>query len=140
MTRFYVDIKRFCCDAIDREVIIMDTVSGRLFLLEQAAALLWERIINSETREAILYNINTRYGPVKNKAAEDFLKHLIQLELVTEIFSDDENLSPKSTDQHWPEMIGEFLVTQYDDMTSIITMDPIHDIDIQRGWPFKGKN
>jgi hypothetical protein len=37
-------------------------------------------------------------------------------------------------------MIGEFLVTQYDDMTSIITMDPIHDIDIQRGWPFKGKN
>ena len=140
MSRFFVDIKRFCCDAIDREVIIMDTVSGRLFLLEQAAALLWERIINSETREAILYNINTRYGPVKNKAAEDFLKHLIQLELVTEIFSDDENLSPKSTDQHWPEMIGEFLVTQYDDMTSIITMDPIHDIDIQRGWPFKGKN
>ena len=140
MTRFYVDIKRFCCDAIDREVIIMDTVSGRLFLLEQAAALLWERIINSETREAILYNINTRYGPVKNKAAEDFLKHLIQLELVTEIFSDDKNLNPKSTDQHWPEMIGEFLVTQYDDMTSIITMDPIHDIDPQRGWPFKGKN
>ena len=140
MTRFYVDIKRFCCDAIDREVIIMDTVSGRLFLLEQAAALLWERVVKGETREAILYNINTRYGPVKNKAAEDFLKHLIQLELVTEIFSDDENLSPKSTDQHWPEMIGEFLVTQYDDMTSIITMDPIHDIDIQRGWPFKGNN
>jgi hypothetical protein len=140
MTRFFIDIKRFCCDPIDREVIIMDTVSGRLFLLEQAAALLWESVVNGETREAILYNINSRYGPVKKKAAEDFLKHLIQLELVTEIFSDDENLSPKSTDQHWPEMIGEFLVTQYDDMTSIITMDPIHDIDVQRGWPFKSKN
>lgn len=140
MTHFDIDTKRFICDPLDGEVIIMDAVSGRLLLLEQAAAVLWESITNGESRESIISTINLRYGPVKKEAAETFLKHLIELELVIEIISGDENLSLKSTDLHWPVVLGEFLITQYDDMSSIITMDPIHDIDPQRGWPFEGKN
>ena len=36
----------------------------------------------------------------------------------------------------WPADLGGLLLSEYDDMTSIITMDPIHDVDPQRGWPF----
>ncbi|UCU92219.1 PqqD family protein [Hydrogenophaga taeniospiralis] len=118
----------------------MDTVSGRLFLLEQAAATLWESITKSETREAIISTINLRYGPAEQAAAEACLKRLIELGLVTERVFNDEIVGMESTGQHWPAVLGEFLVTQYEDMTSIITMDPIHDIDPQRGWPFEGRN
>ena len=140
MKRFEVDTKRFICDPLDGEVIVMDAVSGRLFLLEQAAAALWGNITKGESREAILSSIDSRYGPVEQAAAEACLMQLIELGLVAEVVFNDENVSMESTDHHWPAVLGEFLITQYDDMTSIITMDPIHDIDPERGWPFEGRN
>jgi hypothetical protein len=140
MIRFVIDTKRFLCDPLDGEVIVMDTVSGRLFLLEQAAAALWESLTKGETREAIISTINLRYGPVEQAAAEACLMRLVELGLISEVVLNDENVRMESTDHHWPAVLGEFLITQYDDMTSIITMDPIHDIDPQRGWPFEGRN
>ena len=140
MLKFEVDSKRFHCDSQDGEVIVMDTVSGRLFLLEQAAAALWERLTKGETREAIISTIHLRYGPVEQAAAEACLMRLIKLGLVAEVVFNDENVRIESIDHPWPAVLGEFLITQYDDMTSIITMDPIHDIDPQRGWPFEGRN
>ena len=140
MIRFVIDTKRFLCDPLDGEVIVMDTVSGRLFLLEQAAAALWESLTKGETRESIISTINLRYGPVEQAATEACLMRLVELGLIAEVVLNDENVRMESTDHHWPAVLGEFLITQYDDMTSIITMDPIHDIDPQRGWPFEGRN
>ena len=139
MTRFEVDTQRFLSDPLDGEVIVMDTVSGRLFLLEQAAAAMWVSVCNGESRASILSTINSRYGPEQQAAVQACLDRLIEAGLATEVACDDP-LSLPPTDQHWPPVLGEFLITQYDDMTSIITMDPIHDIDPQRGWPFEGKN
>jgi hypothetical protein len=140
MTRFEIDTQRFFCDPLDGEVIVMDTVSGRLFLLEQAAAVIWERISHGESRESILSTINSRYGSAKQAAADACLARVLELGLASEVVGDGDSLSLPSTQQDWPMELGEFLITPYDDMTSIITMDPIHDIDPQRGWPFEGKN
>ena len=137
MIRFDVDGKRFVSDPLDGETIVMDTVSGRLFLLEQGAAVLWDSITRGASRDALIAAVQSRGGAVRE--AQDFLDRLLALGLASEAAVDDATELPDTTGQ-WPADLGAFLLTQYDDMTSIITMDPIHDIDPQRGWPFDGRD
>lgn len=137
MIRFDVDGKRFVSDPLDGETIVMDTVSGRLFLLEQGAAVLWESITKGAGRDALIAAVQSRGGTAQD--AVDFLDRLLALGLASESTVDDGTALPDTTGQ-WPAELGAFLLTQYDDMTSIITMDPIHDIDPQRGWPFDGRD
>jgi hypothetical protein len=139
MSRFDVDGKRFVSDSLDGETIVMDTVSGRLFLLEQGAAVLWNGVTGGWTRDALIAAIETRYGYAERAAAEAFLARLADFGLFTENDEPRESEIPETPVQ-WPAVLGEFLVTQYDDMTRIITMDPIHDIDPKRGWPFDGRD
>lgn len=139
MIRFQVDDKRFVSDPLDGETIVMDTISGRLFLLEQGAAVLWACILGGWTRDALISAIESRYGYDARASAEAFIERLAGAGLVTENEVSGDHTAPEAPVQ-WPSELGELLLTQYDDMTSIITMDPIHDIDPKRGWPFDGRD
>ncbi len=139
MARFEVDGARFLSDPLDGEIIVMDMLQGRLFLLEEGAAILWERVLRGQSREAIMAAIQSGYGSAEHTAAETFLNRLLALGLVTEDPSADGPLQEDAPDS-WPPVLGEMRLTEYDDMTNIITMDPIHDVDPKRGWPFDGRD
>ncbi len=64
---------------------------------------------------------------------------MLALGLVTENLSAD-GPSQEDAPDSWPPVLGELRLTEYDDMTNIITMDPIHDVDPKRGWPFDGRD
>lgn len=139
MARFDVDGARFLSDHLDGEIIVMDMLQGRLFLLEEGAAILWERVLSGQSRESIMAAIQSRYGGADYAAADGFLNRLLALGLVTENLSAD-GPSQKDEPISWPPVLGELRLTEYDDMTNIITMDPIHDVDPKRGWPFEGRD
>lgn len=135
MIRFEIDTKRFVSDPLEGETIIMDMVAGRLFLLEEGAATVWDHILRGRARDELLTLLGSRYGSEAVTGCETLLQRLCELGLVTEISTSHEGEIPAHSDC-WPAVIGEFRLTEYDDMTSIITMDPIHDVDPNRGWPF----
>lgn len=139
MARFEVDGARFLSDPLDGEIIVMDMLEGRLFLLEQGAAILWERVLRGHSRESMMEAIQSAYGSADAAAAETFLNRLLALGLVTENPSAD-GRSQEDAPDTWPPVLGEMRLTEYDDMTNIITMDPIHDVDPKRGWPFDGRD
>ena len=66
-----------------------------------------------------------------------FVQSLQEKGILLEV-SDDSSVNSLPIPFVWPEELGEIVVTEYDDMSSIITMDPIHDVDPNKGWPFKG--
>ena len=139
MTRFDVDGARFLSDPLDGETIVMDMLLGRLYLLEEGAAILWDRVLRGQSRESIMAAILSRYGSDQHATADAFLNRLLALGLMSENRSADAP-SPEDAPDSWPPVLGDLRLTEYDDMTNIITMDPIHDIDPQRGWPFEGRD
>jgi hypothetical protein len=81
-------------------------------------------------------DVENRYGLPHRQLFANFVENLVKKEILVAIREDSSDvvLTPQLA---WPENLGEIIVCEYDDMSSIITMDPIHDVDPTKGWPFK---
>ena len=134
MPRFSVEESRFAVDALDNETIIMDLVDGRLYLFEAGAVVLLGHILAGSTTEHIELTVEEMYGEEALIAFQNLLRGLVVKGVLVEVSSGQDVIS---SDRDWPASLGEIVVSEYDDMSSIITMDPIHDVDSGRGWPFQ---
>jgi hypothetical protein len=134
MPRFLVEESRFAVDALDNETIIMDLVDGRLYLFEAGAVVLLGHILAGSTTEHIELTVEEMYGEEALIAFQNLLRGLVVKGVLVEVSSGQDVIS---SDRDWPASLGEIVVSEYDDMSSIITMDPIHDVDSGRGWPFQ---
>ena len=136
MSRFVVDTKRFAIDTFDGETIVMDLVGGHLYLLEGGASTLFEFLTQGASIATLEHDVENNYGVANRQLFNDFVESLVEKEILVIVseFSSDEVLTPQLA---WPEKLGEIIVSEYDDMSSIITMDPIHDVDPTKGWPFQ---
>ena len=136
MPSFKIDTNRFAIDTINDETIVMDLVDGRLFLFEGGASTLFEFLSQGASTETIEQTVHRRYGEHHARAFAEFSQSLVEKKIVVEVSSDfPEELTPVQLE--WPENLGEIIVSEYDDMSSVITMDPIHDVDPAKGWPFQ---
>lgn len=136
MKRLIVDTKRFAVDTVDGETIVMDLVVGRLYLFEGGASTFLECLLSNESVAAVEQAVIETYGASQRQIFLDFVRSLLDKKILAES-NDDSPRGALSPQFAWPEMLGEIVVTEYDDMSSIITMDPIHDVDPNKGWPFK---
>ena len=137
MNKLMVDKNRFAIDIVDGESIVMDLVGGRLYLFEGCASTFLECLTTGATVATIEQTINSKYGEPQRIAFMNFVYSLQEKGILFEA-SDDSSVNSLPIPFVWPEELGEIVVTEYDDMSSIITMDPIHDVDPNKGWPFKG--
>jgi hypothetical protein len=131
---FSVKESRFAVDALDGETIVMDLVDGQLYLFEAGAGVLLGLILAGNNTEHIELTVEKMYGQEALIAFQNLLRGLVEKGVLVEVASNHDAISSESD---WPESLGEIVVTEYDDMSSIITMDPIHDVDSGRGWPFE---
>jgi len=136
MNKLVVDKNRFAIDTFDSETIVMDLVGGRLYLFEGCASTFLECLTTGETVATIEQTVNGKYGDKQRMEFISFVHSLQEKEILVEV-SADSSVSSLPIRFEWPEELGEIVVTEYDDMSSIITMDPIHDVDPNEGWPFK---
>ena len=136
MSRFVVDTKRFAIDTFDGETIVMDLVADHLYLLEGGASTLFEFLTQGASIATLEHDVENNYGVANRQLFNDFVESLVEKEILVNVseVSSDGVLTPQLA---WPEKLGEIIVSEYDDMSSIITMDPIHDVDPTKGWPFQ---
>jgi hypothetical protein len=135
MPRFSVQESRFAVDDLDGETIVMDLLDGKLYLFEAGAAVLLRQIVSGETTEHMELFVEKMYGQEALMAFQNLLQRLVEKGVLSELTSSQE---VSSSESDWPATLGEIVIQEYDDMSSIITMDPIHDVDPGRGWPFQG--
>jgi hypothetical protein len=136
--RYRCDPDRFAVDPVDGETIVMDLVDGRLFLLEDGAAVVWDLLAAGTRADVLLEAVQARHGAAVRDDVATFVAGLVTRGLLVEVAAgaDDADGAAAATAVDLPPTLGELRLTEYDDMTSIITMDPIHDVDPRRGWPF----
>ena len=128
MLRLKVDTQRFIIDRLEGETIVIDSVDGRLFLFEGDSAEVWNAICAGPARDAVI----GMAGNDQTGIVADFVARLEAIGLVQESGETANDVALPSLNN-----LTVLDVTQYDDMSSIITMDPIHDIDPEKGWPHK---
>jgi len=150
--RLRCDPARFAVDAVDGETVVMDLVDGRLVLLEAGAAIVWEHLTAGVPRDMLEAAVDARHGAAVRDDVRALVDDLVARGLLEDagdgaaadgsggasaversVGLPDEPLS--GLPDRLPDELGPLTVTTYDDMTSIITMDPIHDVDPGRGWP-----
>ena len=135
MPRFSVQESRFAVDDLDGESIVMDLLDGKLYLFEAGAAVLLKQILLGESTEHMELFVEKMYGQEALMAFQNLLQRLVEKGVLSELTSSQE---VSSSESDWPATLGEIVIHEYDDMSSIITMDPIHNVDSGRGWPFQG--
>jgi hypothetical protein len=133
--QYVLDTNRYAIDPLDGEIIVMDMLEGRLFLFEEGGAVVWDCLARGVPVEVFEREIAARYGEATLDAVRVFVASLVAKDLLIEGVPEAAVVGAmRHTD--WPADLGELRMSEYDDMTSIITMDPIHDVDPKRGWPF----
>jgi len=135
--RYSVNKARFAVEELQDETIVMDLVGGRLFLLEGAASLAWRRLGCGESFEDVAKAVYQRYGEASSVNFVNFVKLMCERGVLEEVAGDPHH---HQQEDPWPQVLGDFTVSEYDDLSSIITMDPIHDVDSTRGWPFESSS
>ena len=130
--KYRADPARFAIDTTESEAIVMDLVDGRLFLLESGAAVVWNHVSGGVPLDQLEAAVEQACGVAVRDDVRAFVADLCVLGILEEATED----VPAPTSVTIQAELGPLIITAYDDMTNIITMDPIHDVDPSRGWPF----
>jgi len=129
--QIFVDVNRLMHDTIDGETIIIDSVEGRLHVLGGAAPVLWHAATLGADTHRLVDEVADRYGPDASVQALSFVNTLLSQGLVTLV----DGPAGDTTSLEWPQVFTQPRIEQFDDIADILTMDPIHEVDVSRGWP-----
>lgn len=136
MDCYVVDTARFAVDELDGETMLMDLVEGRLVLLEFGSAKLWPWLASGFSITVLQNHVAEREGQGAAESFSEVVNRLVSLGALVPAAID---FPPGSLGEgDLPGGMGRFVISEYDDISTIVTMDPIHDVDPERGWPFDG--
>lgn len=132
MTDFYfADTARFPHDTIDGETVLIDSEKGHLFLFTGIGSSLWQRVALGATIDGVVAESIERYGESAGNPTRQFLEKLAEAEMLRRGLP--HVAAPAEID--WPTTFAVPIIERYDEISDIISMDPIHEVDPARGWP-----
>ncbi len=126
-----VDTDRMIHDTIDGETIIIDSVEGRLSVLGGIAPTIWVAATQGADSQRLISEVSDRFGSAASTETLKFINQLVALGLLTLVTGPEGDVELPE----WPEKYEQPVVEQFDDIADILTMDPIHEVDVGRGWP-----
>ncbi len=129
-------------DRFGEETFLVNFRNGRYYAMRGAAGLIWQRLERPQNASSILAWLERiGGGSLPESAPTDILLFLDLLK--TQGLVADSSESP-TTEPPGPEG-GEASVYQrpvlevFDDLSELITVDPVHEVDNERGWPVQPK-
>lgn len=135
-----IDKDRIVHETIDDEVIIIDLQSGSYFSLRESAAELWPAIVegtSSDQLTAILATVYDAQPSTVEASVSTFLNQLDEEDIIV-VQPGGGSAVDRSTmsDGRQKRAFVPPLLEKYTNMTDMLLLDPIHDVDDQ-GWPGK---
>lgn len=124
-----VDSTRCTSETLGDETLVIDTVSGTLYVLRGLGATVWVALTKNAARPSLLVEQATeRFGSEVGDALGTTLAGLAPL-FVAE--------SEEMLVMDWPQSAEPPTLERFDDIADILTLDPIHDVQPDAGWPFE---
>ncbi len=130
----YANARKFPHDTVDGETVIIDSVHGRLFLLTGSGPWIWQRMVRGATIDGLADDAESRFGPEAGAQVRAFLEALAEHGMLTQ---EAQDVPEASADVPLQEPFAPPQLEKYDEISDIIAMDPIHDVDPNKGWPHR---
>jgi hypothetical protein len=127
-------------EIIEGEAIIVHLETGTYYSLRESAAFLWERLQEGSDRADLLAAMKAHFASLPENAELDlqnFLEELLRDGLLiehTQPLPDTLKHDGAGQAVYSPPMVEKFT-----DMSDLLLLDPIHEVD-EEGWPFKKKS
>lgn len=134
MAMLYAQTRRFPHDTVDGETVIIDSARGCLFLLTGSGPWIWSLMIRGHTTDGLVSDVAARFGAEAGAQAASFLASLTDHGMLTEEAPDD---GGAAAELPMPDTFVAPQIEKYDEISDIIAMDPIHDVDPTKGWPHR---
>lgn len=133
---FAFNTAEFAFDAFDDEVVILNLTSGTYYALGGCALEAWESLAHSAPLQEIADAIASRHGVAEDAVKEDLTRLVDTLvaEKILHAALPAENaptLAVRGGNNGYLPPAFE----KHADMEELLTLDPIHDVDPQKGWP-----
>ncbi|MBX9773734.1 MAG: PqqD family protein [Xanthobacteraceae bacterium] len=126
----------FAFETFANEIVVLNVVEGTYFAFGGSSIDIWDALANRRPVQAIVDATAARHG-VPARLVEQELSNFIAKLAAEKILlaaqpADDPISLPAS-----PPTRGfqPFSFEKHDDMEDLLTLDPIHDVDPERGWP-----
>ena len=126
----------FAFESFGDEIVVLNLVDGIYYAFRGAAVVAWPYIIAQHSEPVIASALATRYGVAADQLSLDLTEFVERLLHENILLAAPEDTSEINCSQHGslPEYQG-FSFERHADMEDLLTLDPIHDVDRQKGWP-----
>jgi hypothetical protein len=126
----------FAFETFTNEVVVLNVVEGTYFAFGGSAIDVWNALANRQPVTAIVDATAVRHGVAASFVEQElssFIEKLTAEKILLDAPAADEPISLDG-----PAQVREFQPFSFEkhiDMQDLLTLDPIHDVDPQRGWP-----
>ncbi len=138
---FQINAPQVVCETIDGEVVIVHLERGYYYSLLKSGADVWNGIEKNGSRLNVIHNLTQIYEGSEAEiatAVDEFLDELLKEDLIVAV--DNLTLLPSPSNG---ESAGSSDKTQFEkpvlekftDMEDLLLLDPIHEVDLDTGWP-----
>ena len=126
-------------EVFDEEVLAINLKTGHYHSLRESAIFLWQTLMQGFSVEETASRLTSKYPEIAAQAlteTETFAKQLVEGGLVVEV---SDATSPADAPPAEPagKPFVSPLIESYTDMQDLLLIDPIHEVDVQTGWPQK---
>lgn len=120
---------RFPNETIEGETILIDADKGVLLLLSGSAPWIWDRFTGGADCETVLAEIAGGFGDAAAAQSGAFIDSMLAIGLLVPARAAEAPAAPL------PSAFEPPAIETFEDISEIIMMDPIHDVDSAAGWP-----
>jgi hypothetical protein len=136
-----VSTPRVIHDTVDGETLIVDTVSGAYFNLVGSSAILWQQLVACGDVAAVTEQMVATYAGDEKEirsAVDAFVTSLVEEFILERVAEAAGNLPLPAVGIGTPFVAP--VIQKHSDMIDLLLLDPIHEVDVEEGWPIQKSN
>ena len=137
-----VNDERVAHEVINDEVIVIDLTTGNYFSLGGSAIEVWRLLEYHPTPAELIDALALRYPAYPDTVEESvqrFISELVSEEIVTQETDPAATSHPLPSSSPAEIPFAAPILAKYTNMSDLLLLDPIHDVD-GSGWPNEKKN
>lgn len=118
-------------DVQGNEAVIIDLMTGRYFRLDGPSTALWQRFVSPTSPTAVLATCTT--AETLRPKLEGIVADLVDRGLLR--VADGASVQTSAAVDAGPWTFTGFTLEEFTDLEDILGLDPIHEVDPEKGWP-----
>ena len=131
-TLFAINSPSVIFDEADGDIVIINLVSGHYFRMDAASGALWKTFASEQTAASITAACTN--GSELSSSLPGILDDLVLHDLLRVTVAGQPH-SPATLAQLDAWTFAGFTLENFTDLEDILGLDPIHEVDPERGWP-----